>query len=322
MPPPIPTTQAHKKTPITRFYRNQADMPASVPPRTIRLLLCILALLLCSGCSMVRVGYGQVDTLAGWVAHEYFDLEPPQRDDFSRRFERLHAWHRREQLPEYARFLTEAKIRAQRGMAADDLLWLVDGMKSRYAVIAARAAPDAAELLAGLSPAQIDHLRREFDRMNQKFLKENRSQESVAARRQHQQRNALKQIRDWVGPLSDSQETRVIALLQQLPLTDLLRHEDRLRRQREFLALLETRHIERAAYTERVRDWLVNWERNRPPGLARSFEDSWKRRAEFYAAVDKMLTPEQRTHLTHRLQDYIDDFRYLATLKTATARND
>ncbi len=297
-------------------------MPLSAALHPLRLLLCAGILMLATGCSMVRVGYSQVDTLAGWMAHDYFDLEPAQRDDFSRRFEKLHVWHRREQLPEYAQFLTEIKNRAQRGVSAADMLWLIDGMKSRYAVIAVRAAPDAADLLAGLSDAQIDHLRREFGRMNEKFLKENRTQESVAARRQHQQRTALAQIRDWVGSLSTVQESRVITLLQQLPLSDALRHEDRQRRQREFLALLGSRNTDLNLFTQRMRDWLLNWERNRPPDLARSFDESWTRRADFYAAVDKMLTPEQRSHLTHRLQDYIDDFRYLAAQKTAVARND
>lgn len=297
-------------------------MPLPAISNFLRLFLCACILMLAAGCSMVRVGYGQVDTLAGWMAHDYFDLEPVQRDDFSRRFEKLHAWHRRDQLPEYAQFLAETKIRAQRGISATDILWLIDGMKSRYAVIAVRAAPDAADLLAGLSDTQIDHLRREIGRMNDKFLKENRTLESVSVRRQRQQRTALAQIRDWVGPLSTSQESRIITMLQQVPLSDALRHEDRQRRQREFLTLLETRNTERKLFNQRVRDWLLNWERNRPPELARSFEESWIKRAEFYAAVDKMLTPEQRSHLTHRLQDYIDDFRYLATQKTAVARND
>jgi hypothetical protein len=297
-------------------------MPLPAISNFLRLFLCACILMLAAGCSMVRVGYGQVDTLAGWMAHDYFDLEPVQRDDFSRRFEKLHVWHRRDQLPEYAQFLAETKIRAQRGISATDILWLIDGMKSRYAVIAVRAAPDAADLLAGLSDTQIDHLRREIGRMNEKFLKENRTLESVSVRRQRQQRTALAQIRDWVGPLSTSQESRIITMLQQVPLSDALRHEDRQRRQREFLTLLETRSTERKLFNQRVRDWLLNWERNRPPELARSFEESWIKRAEFYAAVDKMLTPEQRSHLTHRLQDYIDDFRYLATQKTAVARND
>ena len=297
-------------------------MPLPAISNFLRLFLCACILMLATGCSMVRVGYGQVDTLAGWMAHDYFDLEPVQRDDFSRRFEKLHLWHRRDQLPEYTQFLAETKIRAQRGISATDILWLIDGMKSRYAVIAVRAAPDAADLLAGLSDTQIDHLRREIGRMNEKFLKENRTLESVSVRRQRQQRTALAQIRDWVGPLSTSQESRIITMLQQVPLSDALRHEDRQRRQREFLTLLETRNTERKLFNQRVRDWLLNWERNRPPELARSFEESWIKRAEFYAAVDKMLTPEQRSHLTHRLQDYIDDFRYLATQKTAVARND
>jgi hypothetical protein len=297
-------------------------MPLPAISNFLRLFLCACILMLATGCSMVRVGYGQVDTLAGWMAHDYFDLEPVQRDDFSRRFEKLHVWHRRDQLPEYAQFLAETKIRAQRGISATDILWLIDGMKSRYAVIAVRAAPDAADLLAGLSNTQIDHLRLEIGRMNEKFLKENRTLESVSVRRQRQQRTALAQIRDWVGPLSSSQESRIITLLQQVPLSDALRHEDRQRRQREFLTLLETRNAERKLFNQRVRDWLLNWESNRPPELARSFEESWIKRADFYAAVDKILTTEQRSHLTRRIQDYIDDLRYLAAQKTAVARND
>lgn len=299
-----------------------AAMPQPSNANPGRLLLLALTLLLLAGCSMVRVGYGQLDTVVAWIAHDYFDLEPAQREILSRRFEQLHEWHRREQLPEYARFAAEIRTRAQRGFAAGDVLWLVEGMKTRYAVTAAKAAPDIADLLASLSAAQIDHLRREFDTMNRKFLRENRTHESLAARRQHQQRNSLKQIREWVGPLSEAQEARIFTLLQQVPLTDALRHEDRLRRQREFLKLLEARNTDRASFTRRVSDWLVHWEQNRPTELARSFEESWKRRAEFYEAVDKMLTAGQRNHLTHRVQEYIDDFRHLAAQKTAVARND
>lgn len=296
-------------------------MPSFGYASPLRTLLCTLALLLVAGCSMVRLGYGQFDTIAGWMAHEYFDLEPAQRDAFSQRFERLHAWHRREQLPEYAQFLAEARTRAQRGLQTSDMLWLFDGIKSRYALIAVRAAPDAADLLATLSAAQISHLKQELDKANRKFLEENRTRESLAARRQHQQRTTLSQLRDWVGPLSDAQEVKIVALLQQVPLTDALRHEDRLRRQREFLALLDARGGDRTVFARRMGDWLVHWERGRSPELARGFDESWKRRAEFYAAVDKMLTTEQRTHLTHRLQDFIDDFRQLAARNAAAGQS-
>ncbi len=275
------------------------------------LLLCALSMLLGS-CSMIRVGYGQIDTVAGWMVQDYFELEPAQRDVFNNRFQRLHQWHRREQLPEYARFFGEVRDRAQKGMRSEDVQWLVDGIKARFAIIAARAAPDATELLADLTPAQIEALRKRLDANNRKFIREHRLDQPPAARKQAQQRRLLSQIKDWVGPLSAEQETRVIALIQPLPLTESLRHEDRLRRQKEFFTLLEQRG-NRAVFAPRLRDWLINWENGRSPELARGMDEGWRKRADFYAAVDKLLTPEQRSHFTGRLQDYIEDFRELAT---------
>lgn len=281
-----------------------------------------LLLLVTAGCSMVRLGYGQLDSLAVWTAQDYFDLDPAQREAFSQRFVRLHAWHRREQLPDYARFFAEAQTRAGRGLSAEDMLWLIDGIKARYAAIAARAAPDAAELLAGLTPAQVENFRREIDEANRKFLRENRSKESIESRRAAQNKRTLAQLRDWVGALSDAQEQRITELLREVPLTDLLRHEDRLRRQREFLVLLESRTGDRGLFATRVRDWLVHWERGRSPELAKAFDESWRKRAVFYAAADKLLTPAQRSHLTRRLQAYSEDFIMLAGEGQTVAKGD
>lgn len=276
-----------------------------------RLLLLAVLMLMLGGCSMLRVGYGQLDTVAGWMAQDYFDLDPAQRELFTSRFQRLQQWHRREQLPDYARFFGELRDRVQKGARAEDVQWAVDGIKARFAVLAARAAPDAAELLAELTPAQIEVLRKKLEAGNRKFVREHRLDQSSAARKLAQQRRLLSQIRDWAGPLSAEQEARIIALIQPLPLSESLRHEDRLRRQREFLALLEQRG-NRTAFAPRLREWMVNWESGRSPELARAFDSAWRSRAEFYAAVDRMLTPEQRTHLSGRLQDYIEDFRELA----------
>ncbi len=291
-------------------------------PRAWFALCAALVLLATAGCSMVRIGYGQLDTLAGWTAQDYFDLDPAQRETFNERFTRLHAWHRREQLPEYARFFSEARVRAERGLGEADLLWLIDGIKSRYAAVAARAAPDAAELLAGLTPAQVEHLKRELDKANRKFLREHRSNESEEQRRAAQDKRTLAQLRDWVGPLTEAQQQQLAAPMRALPLIDRLRHEDRLRRQKEFLALLESRQGDRVQFTARVRDWLVHWERGRPPVLARAFDESWKQRAAFYAAADRLLTHAQRGHLARRLQNYSDDFIALAGEGTTIAKSD
>lgn len=287
----------------------------------MRLIVALLCLLLGSGCSMLRVGYGHFDSVAAWMAHDYFDLNADQRDLFAQRFERLHSWHRQTQLPEYAQFLGDIQSRARRGLREPDMLWVVEGFKQRYARIAVRGAADAADLLATLTPEQIESFRQQLDKDNKKFLREHRINDGEAERRKVVRERSLSQLRDWVGSLSDAQQTKINALLQTMPLVDRLRHEDRLRRQREFLALLEIRGGERSVFTARLRDWLANWEAGRSAEQTRLFDESWKKRAESYAAVDQLLTPAQRQHLLHRLQDYIDDFRELSKTQPAAAQN-
>lgn len=86
-------------------------------------LACCLAML--AGCTMIGVGYGHLDTYAAWKADEYFDLDAPQKDEFARRFNRLHEWHRYEQLPDYAAFIAEARKRLDRPLQREDVEWLV-----------------------------------------------------------------------------------------------------------------------------------------------------------------------------------------------------
>lgn len=286
----------------------------------IRILLLALLLLLASGCSMLRVGYGHFDSVAAWMVHDYFDLNADQRDLFAQRFERLHNWHRQAQLPEYAKFLSDFQSRAKRGLREGDMLWLVDGLRQRYARIAVRGAADAADLLATLTPEQIEVFRQQVDKANRKFMREHRINDSEAERRKVVQQRALSQLRDWVGPLNDAQQAKVSAMLQTMPLVDKLRHEDRLRRQREFYALLELRGSNRTVFAQRLRDWLEQWEGGRSAEQARLFDESWKKRAGLYAAIDQTLTPAQRTHLTSKLQDYIDDFRELSKAGTGVAQ--
>src|SRR5690606_32643354 len=111
-----------------------------------------------------------------------------------------------------------------------------------------------------LSDQQIDAFRQQLDKANLKFLREHRSNDGEAARRKAVERRTLAQLRDWVGPLSGAQEKQISKLLLEVPLTDRLRHEDRLRRQQEFLALLKLRRGDRQAFTQRLRDWLQHWE--------------------------------------------------------------
>ncbi len=271
----------------------------------------VLAALLLSGCSAIRLGYGQADTIAVWMADEYFDLDARQKQEFLARFERLHEWHRYEQLPEYVSFLNATKKRLQGDPGREDVLWFIEGLKARYRLIASRAAGDAADILATLAPAQLDALQRQLDKDNRKFVRKYQLEDGIEDQKEARANRNLKQITDWAGSLTRAQEQKITAMLDGLPLIDSLRLEDRRRRQREFLQLLELRG-DKSEFTASLRHWLLDWEQGRSPQYDRLLARWWERRVAFYLAVYRLLTPAQRAIALHRLQDYIEDFQSLS----------
>ena len=136
----------------------------------LRWAVLAISLVVLPGCSMMRLGYGYLDTYAAWKANEYFDLESHQKDDFQRRFDRLHEWHRYQELPDYAAFLAKARQRLDKSIEPQDVDWFVDGVKERYARIVSRATDDAVVLLYTLMPAQLEVLKLEGCNEAQGFL--------------------------------------------------------------------------------------------------------------------------------------------------------
>lgn len=266
-----------------------------------------------SGCmSMVGLGYSHADSVAAWKADQYFNLGPDQERAFRERFEQLYAWHRHQQLPEYAAFLGAGKDRLQRGLTTQDVDWFAEGLKERYRLIVRRAASDAAALLATLTPDQIENLQRRWHKDNERYADERRIDGTLDERRRARAKRIIAQVKEWVGSLSGAQEKRIAALAYALPDTERLRHEDRIRRQREFVQLLEARRGDRAEFTARLVRWLSDWETGRDPEYARLADASWHQRMELYVSVARMLTPEQRDNALQRLQSHISEFRRIS----------
>jgi hypothetical protein len=280
--------------------------------------LLALAFALLAGCSMVRLGYSQLDTIALWTADEYFDLDVDQKREFQRRFDRLHEWHRYEQLPDYAAFLTETKLRIEKGLTREDVLWVTAGMRARYRTLVVYASDDAAAMLLTITPEQLDSLQKRWEVVNRKFIREFRLESSVEEQRRATGRRALSRIRDWVGHLDDAQEQHILAWAADLPLAHNLRHQDRMRRQREFLQLMSQRG-DPGQFTVQLREWLVNWDKGRDPAYDRLFNEWQQKQADLYAATYRILLPHQREALAERVQVYINDFTYLARRPAAQA---
>jgi hypothetical protein len=285
----------------------------------LRLAVGALCLALASGCTLIRLGYNKLDTLASWNANSYFDLNAEQQQEFSRRFDRLHEWHRYEQLPDYVSFLAATQTRLKKGLAREDVLWVMDGVKTRYRTLVRHGADDAAAMLMTVTPAQIDALKRRWEKDNQRFVKEYRLKGSPAEQREAGMKRLYDRISEWAGNLSAEQEKKIDAMVADAPLIHGLRYEDRLRRQREFLKLMESRGSDPKAFAGRLRHFLSNWEEGRNPEYDRVYKDWEQRQADLYVAVEKMLTPQQRATVMSRIQGYVDDFTRLSERPTERA---
>lgn len=274
-------------------------------------LVAVLAALLVS-CTFNKFAYNQADTVAAWMADDYFDLQVPQEDDFRARFERFHAWHRKAQLPEYARFMRAARTRMQGELSREDVLWFIDGMRARVRTAGRKAAPEAAALFATLTPAQIEHLQRKLDKSNRKYVDEHKLNGTVEERHEAEGEKVVKQVEKWLAPLNREQKARVMALVRERPQIEKQRYAERLRRQKELIELLSHRREEPQRFTQRVTDWMVGWERNRSAEYQKQLDASWQKRADLLVEVHRMLTPDQRTAALERINTYAADFTQLA----------
>jgi hypothetical protein len=165
-------------------------------------------------------------------------------------------------------------------------------------------------LLATLRPEQIAGAQKQWDDDNRRFIREFRLKAGVEDFRRARAERALDEIRKWTSSLTAEQERSIAALSEKLPSIGALRLQDRIRRQREFRQLLESRTS--SDFQPSLTRYLLDWETGRSPEYDRLLTEWWEMRQDYFIALYRLLTPEQRTAVLRRVQDYIDDFTKLA----------
>jgi len=278
-------------------------------PRARLFVFALFVSLLC-GCSGVRLAYNNADTALRWMADGYLDFEPPQAYDFNTRLAHFHAWHRRQELPRYSELMASASDKLADGLTREELLWAWDSVNARMRAAAGQAAPEMAAVLASLSADQIVHLEKKFADTNEEFFKKQVKGGEPEQRKRRMKRN-LEWLNDIFGDLSDAQEERLRALSDALPLLYTLRLSDRVRWQKEIVAMIR-QHRGAAELGPRLAHWIAHWEGGRAPEYQRLTLAHREQYVEMLLEMDKGMTPKQREHAVTRLRRYAEDFRALA----------
>ncbi len=273
-------------------------------------LLLVAGALALAACSATRVAYNNADTMLRFMASSYLDLDAAQSDDLTPRIARFHQWHRSNELPVYAALLRSASQRAAKGITAEDVAWGLANVRSRYRRFAAKAAEDAAPVLATLASAQLAALERKFTENNEKYAKKFLSFDDQE-RRRAQLKRMLERFRDFAGDLTPDQEARIgrFALAHERHVA--LRFEDRQRWQRDFVAALKAerkpeelgRHLAEMFYRPELRrsEEFIREDKRWDEDLGQLIVD-----------LDRSLSPKQRAQVVRHLSDYAEDFAVLA----------
>ena len=287
--------------------RRHAFEKMVVCPRFFLLAIGALGL---AACSATRLAYDNADAMLRFMASSYLDLDAAQSDDLTPRIARFHQWHRANELPVYAALLRSASQRAGAGITAEDFAWGLANVRLRYRRLAAKAAEDAAPVLATLAGAQVATLERKFAENNEKYAKEFLSSDDNK-RRRRQLKRMLERFRDLAGELTPDQEARIgrFALAHERHVA--LRFEDRQRWQRDFVAALKAER-KPEELGRRLAEMFERPELRRSEEFIR--EDArWEEDlGRLVVDLDRSLSAKQRAHVVRRLSDYAEDFAALA----------
>jgi hypothetical protein len=273
----------------------------------------VLALAL-AGCTSTRLGYDWLPTLSMWQLNRYLSLDDAQRLMVGRRLDELHAWHRREQLPDYVRALQEWEQSLQSPVQAQTLALWRQRILIAWTPLAQQLAAPMAELALSLKPAQIDRLEARLAdgsaELRDKYLPED-----AARRIQARVDRWKKRMEFFLGDVSAEQLRALRRLAAEQPSDESSWMAEREARSRALVALLRRIEHERPA-PALAQQWCAHyldslWASDDPARRAR-IEAANERTDQVSAFMISQASRAQRAHLIDKLRSYSSDFSLLA----------
>jgi len=278
-------------------------------------ILCVLVLTLgVVGCSATRVLYNQLDWVSVWYLNGYFSLDEAQeaqlRDAVSRNLE----WHRRTQLPEYAKFCRQL-IRDADGVLTEEVLEArFQRMIELWDEMLRNALPDVSAFFLALSDEQVDEFVENLEENNQELWEEYAG-ETPEKRLERREKAAFKGFKRVVGRLTPEQKDIIRAYMGNMHDVSEYWIESRRRWQQDFRGLVVERPQE-PEFSERLTALMLDPNRDDDSSYRQRVDEN---RANFFAltlAMHASMTAKQRERFNRRLQDFARDFEVLAVQKT------
>lgn len=215
----------------------------------IGLLLAAVALL--SGCSSVRLAYGNGAQLAWWWLDGYVDFSTEQSSRVKQDIGALFDWHRSTQLPAYVALLANAQQQVLEPTTPELACRWQTQARELLEPTLQRALALAAEQSRGLQEAQFEHLEQRYAKglieMREEFL-----QPDMTERQAETLDRAVNRAERIYGRLATAQLQVLREGMLTSPFDPALWLQERQRRQREVVSTLRSLAVEKADADQRL----------------------------------------------------------------------
>jgi hypothetical protein len=278
--------------------------------------------LLLVGCSVPQLAYNHADSLLRFKLYAY--LDPTQEQDLmmSNAVQRLHEWHRHNELPRYADAFAQMAQRVETGLHETDIAWSRDLVHERYRALAARAIDDALPTVRTLNADNFAALEREFADRNEDYADEYLAGDA-ARQRDAMIENLEDHLKRWIDDLTSDQKTLLARFVESQPHFAALRLENRRFLQQQTLAALRDVARGQPGAEDSLRDIAANWETYSTPQYRQALREWERGMIVTFIALDRQLTATQRNTAVTRLREYSNDLYALTdreSTRSASAR--
>lgn len=271
------------------------------------LLLCLMLVL--GGCSSTRFAYQQLDWVITWWVEDYIPLNGTQEAYLERRIPQHLAWHCREELPRYARWLASVDTLVNEPVirtndVAEQQKQLFDALDRLLVEIA----PTASGLLATLDDRQVQALANAMADHQQEDRDEFLGDDPDTQRDRREERTR-ERAEHWLGPLTSEQRRTIATWNQARGNQTAIWLDGRARWQAALLTALENRRAD--GFEDRVRHLLLHSSEVRGPEYVAMLARSRQAITQLITDLLNQATADQRAHLRGEIAHLQSDVRAL-----------
>ncbi|MFT0473847.1 DUF6279 family lipoprotein [Pseudomonas antarctica] len=284
--------------------------------RRLKFLVILLSLsLVLAGCNRVGLAYRNLDVIIPWTLNDYLDMNAGQKSWFNDKLKEHLAWHCTTQLPGYLDWLNRLQQMVDSNQVTDAALQTRTAeAKQAIAEVAREITPSAIQLLQGLDDQQVqnmsDALAKDLRKRQDEYLKPPLAQQ-IKERAQRMN----KRLDAWIGPLSASQQNRVMAWSIALGEQNQEWIGNRARWQAQLITAVQQR--QNADFPQKIQQLLVDRESLWTAAYKVAYAQTETAARSLIVDLMAESSVQQRLKLTQKIDSVRSDFKTLKCLKAA-----